>query len=496
VRGKKMNQIVKSANFDDLINERIGYGRYQKIVCGLLSLILIADGMEMAALSILLPILTYEWEISHEVQTLLGSVLFLGMFLGSLLAGFITDHFGRKRTLEYSSLATFLLGIYSTTITNVYLFLFVRGAFGFLIGFLVPTVPTLVVEILPLEKRGKLIALINTAFSFGQIIACIVAYFLLDNLRSGNWRLMLLICSITPIFVFIGTKMSMYESPRYEIIMGRTENGIEILNNLGKINQGQAFKPFTDSEIESLEVWARNLKIEDTKEKKNVGMLFSSKLKRITICNWTMWFSMNFVYYGMVLILPYFLSNLKNGKTALLKLVFITTLESLTYFLIHALIDHPKIGRKYLIFLGLGVSGITSLLSLFQNIDGIILIGLFALGRFFSKMCFAVVFSFTAELYPTPLRTLGVGFSSAFGRVGSFIMPFITLNLYYVDPFYPFFVFAFFGFLGAWASHCIPHDTAGTYLDTDHSNYFPIEQTTEFFNIPAIQLQSEDENQK
>lgn len=306
---------------------------------------------------------------------------------------------------------------------------------------------------------------------------------------------MLFICSITPIFVFIGTKIYMYESPRYEVIMGRTERGVEILNKLGTFNQGPGFKKFTDSEIESLEIWARNLKLEETKQEKSLKMLFSRKLKRITICNWTMWFSMNFVYYGMVLILPYFLSHLKDGKAALLKLVLITTLESFTYFLIHALIDHPVFGRKYLIVLGLGVSGFTSVLSFFQDLNGVILIVLFAFGRFFSKMCFAVVFSFTAELYPTPLRTLGVGYSSAFGRVGSFLMPFITLNLYYMDPFYPFLVFAFFGFLGASASHYIPRETAGTYLDSNHhDDYFPVEQTTELFNMSSTKVPPENRN--
>ena len=40
---------------------------------------------------------------------------------------------------------------------------------------------------------------------------------------------------------------------------------------------------------------------------------------------------------------------------------------------------------------------------------------------------FNVLYIYTVEIFPTPLRTISIGFSSTIGRVGAIIAPFITL---------------------------------------------------------------------
>ena len=92
--------MIKS--FEELTEERIGYGRYQHIVISLLGLIFIADGIEMSAMSLIFPLLKSEWDISENMQVLIVSALFIGFFFGSLIAGFLIDKIGRKQTLQYS----------------------------------------------------------------------------------------------------------------------------------------------------------------------------------------------------------------------------------------------------------------------------------------------------------------------------------------------------------------------------------------------------------
>jgi len=248
-------------SFEEIVDKRLGLGRYQIIVVVLLGLIFSADGIEISTLSLILPILKNEWKISETLQGLLGTVLFLGLFIGSLSAGFFIDKIGRKKTLEYVSITQFILGIYSSTISNVYTFLLVRGIFGFLLGFIIPLIPTLCTETIPAEKRGKITVLVNISFSIGQFLASIIAWLCLDNMTKGNWRLMLIICSIPPLLVFIGSRRFLRESPRYVILTDSVENGISIMNEIVQINND--VEPFY-KRIFSLDLY-KEFKIEENR---------------------------------------------------------------------------------------------------------------------------------------------------------------------------------------------------------------------------------------
>ena len=47
------------------------------------------------------------------------------------------------------------------------------------------------------------------------------------------------------------------------------------------------------------------------------------------------------------------------------------------------------------------------------------------LGKFAFTMSFTVVYAYTAEIYPTVLRNVGMGMCSSAARIGSITAPFI-----------------------------------------------------------------------
>jgi hypothetical protein len=50
--------------------------------------------------------------------------------------------------------------------------------------------------------------------------AFLLAYVFLDGFNSGNWRMMMIISSLTSLFVFIASKYLLLESPRFLIANG------------------------------------------------------------------------------------------------------------------------------------------------------------------------------------------------------------------------------------------------------------------------------------
>lgn len=468
---------IESRSFEELVEHRIGFGFYEYRVITLLGLIFIADGIEMSALSLILPILRSEWNIDSGMQGLLGSMLFFGLFLGSFFSGVFSDRLGRKLTLEIISFIQFILGIFSATITNVYLFLFVRGSFGFLLGFVVPLVPTLCAELTPYKKRGKITVLVNGLFSVGQLLATIIAYFCLHSLGQGNWRLMLAICSIPPIFVTIGSRIYMKESPRYVILKGDINKGIEILNYILIQNNGEKDQLFSiENDYNDFEIYMNyvNSNHDHVTIKKMLLGLFSEKFKRITFSIWTTWFGINFVLYALVFILPFFLDkwDVLASNTYGMEILIITTLgEALSGVLAYFLVETETFGRKYSLLLAQIISTLACFISYFMSIDyGFIVIFLLTIARFFGKMTMSVAYPLTAEIYPTSLRIIGVGAASCAGRIASCIMPFITIKLFYINMYLPFLAMAFIGFFGICGTLTIPHDTRGIHLDMNKLN--------------------------
>lgn len=479
-------------SFEEITEGRIGFGKYQYILLSLLGIIFLADGLEMSCLSIIFPILKVEWNISESLQGLLGSVMFIGFFFGSLISAFITDKIGRKLILVYSSLIQFIIGIVSITINNVYFFLIIRGIFGFLLGFQMPLIPILCTELIPMDKRAKGTVIINTLFSVGQFFAAVIAYFCLDNLHSGNWRLLLFLCSCPPLAVWFGVRKYMKESPMFVILKENVESGIIILNHMGKINTekfpfstcDRNFKEFKEEECNKLKQWKDHV----TSKHDNSGVdnfiatfkvLLQEKnnYRRITLGMWASWFGVTFMFYGILFILPLFFNEIDNKRQiekksaeGISSLMIATLGEGSSGILAYFLVDTETFGRKFSLAFAQLVSSTCILLA--YTIDSshiIILVTLLTIARFFAKMCFAVLYPLSAELYPTNLRTIGVGLSSAVGRIAGTIMPLIAIRLFYIDIYSPFLLFFAIGIIGLCGTLSLPYDTRGRHLDM-HSN--------------------------
>lgn len=182
---------------------------------------------------------------------------------------------------------------------------------------------------------------------------------------------------------------------------------------------------------------------------------------------------MNFVKYGLVFILPFFLNSWdaqnqqKNKKLDGLKVLMLSTLgEGFSGFFAYFLIDMPLFGRKNSLAIGQFLCSIFILIGFFTPLEyGNFLIVILFIARFSIKISFAVLYPFTAEIYDTSIRTLGVAASSSIGRIGATLMPIISIKLFYYNMFAPFLLYFFIGMIGFFGTLMIPFDTTGRHLD-------------------------------
>jgi predicted MFS family arabinose efflux permease len=84
---------------EDQLNS-VGLGRLQWVVVFAAGVMVLGDGMEIAAVSMLERPLAREWGVSSDDLALVGSILFAGTIVGALWGGWCSDQFGRKWTLS------------------------------------------------------------------------------------------------------------------------------------------------------------------------------------------------------------------------------------------------------------------------------------------------------------------------------------------------------------------------------------------------------------
>ena len=297
--------------FDKIFDEKIGYGRYQRIAYFIIGLTALADESEIISLSVVLPRIRNEWKSDYSHEEQLGSVLFIGIFLGSAIVGLISDKMGRRSTLVISSLIQFAFGICSALAQDFTAFLIFRGIMGFMIGCTLPLAPTYVTEISPTRRRGKGQVYIQAFFVIGMMYAMTISKTFLQDLTKGNWRLMLLLAAVPSFIVFIGAWRYLLESPRFLIANGDMSQGISNLTLIGIRNKGTRYFTIAPADQEEIASWARNLFV--TKETPSWKNILRKQHRKTTLCLLTNWFGLSHNFFGMIYILPVIFEALQSS---------------------------------------------------------------------------------------------------------------------------------------------------------------------------------------
>lgn len=81
------------------------------------------DAGESQAISLVLPILEREWGISPFQESLLGSLVYVGYFFGSLLSGEIADSQGRRGPIIVASGLMSVIAVFGAFMWNFTLYL-------------------------------------------------------------------------------------------------------------------------------------------------------------------------------------------------------------------------------------------------------------------------------------------------------------------------------------------------------------------------------------
>ncbi|VDN04367.1 unnamed protein product [Thelazia callipaeda] len=157
--------------------------------------------------------------------------------IGPLFAAPISDKFGRRTVIIFSSLIFTAGAIVCAVATTKIILLIGRILLGTAIGFSSMIVPIYVSEASPYHLRGSLTTAFQLMITFGlfaaDVLAGVFSYWEPENI---GWRLMVGCAMIPSIMQFVGF-IFLPESPRYLYFSGKYDKTEKILNKIYRNNQ-------------------------------------------------------------------------------------------------------------------------------------------------------------------------------------------------------------------------------------------------------------------
>ncbi|MCU6793954.1 MFS transporter [Paenibacillus sp. WQ 127069] len=337
------------------------------------------DAMDVGIISFIAAALAVEWSLGAEQIGLLAAINSIGMAVGAAVAGSMADKYGRRSVLLWTLLIFSVSSGLSALAFSFVMLCVLRFTAGFGLGGELPVASTLVSESVPPKDRGRAVVLLESFWACGWIIAALIAYFIIPHY---GWRTAFAIGAVPALYALY-LRRAIQDSPR-----------------------------FTEQ---------RSLKLSF---RERVVAAWSPKYRRSTITLWILWFTVVFSYYGMFLWLPTVVMLKGFGLVKSFQYVLIMTLAQLPgYFTAAYLIE--RFGRKFVLVTYLLLTAVSAIC--FGNADTVgVLIASGICLSFFNLGAWGAMYAYTPELYPTAVRSTGVGLAASFGRIGGVVGPYLV----------------------------------------------------------------------
>lgn len=283
--------------------------RFQWHVLLLCFLIIMLDGYDAAVMGFIAPALIEDWGISRtQLGPILGAAMF-GVAVGALVAGPLSDRYGRKRILLWSVALFALFSLAAAVAQSPLQMAMMRFLTGLGLGAVMPNCVTLVAEYMPERRKGLMITLMYSGFNVGSGLGGFIAAGLLSHY---SWHSALIFGGVLPL-VLLPIMILMLPESAMSMVARRvpTVKIAHVLNRLGgNFNENNRF----------------TLNTPQMSRSSKVIQLFRHGYARGTVALWVTYFMGLFVIYLLNGWLP---TILRSGGLSLQQAAIITGLFQL-----------------------------------------------------------------------------------------------------------------------------------------------------------------------
>ncbi|MEW2498719.1 MFS transporter [Streptomyces nodosus] len=359
------------------------------------------DGYVIGGIGVAMNALTADLGLSTLEQGLVGASPLIGIFFGGPVFGWCADRFGRRPVFMVDMLI-FLVGsiLQFFVVDGAQLFV-IRLVMGLAIGGEYAVGAPLLSEYAPSKGRGRLLSTLEISWYAGYALATVVGAVFASV--DGGWRWSLSSGAVLA-FVCILLRGGVPESARWLLSRGRTNEAQVLIDRYG------------------IEVDA-DAELADGVAKPGFRALFSRAHLRATVFASVFWAALVLPYFAIGSFWGEVFEALHMGDNAVAALLLYSFTAVAGVSLGCLVVD--RIGRRKLLIPPFWITAAAlALVALFPDVTPVV-VGGFLFFIFLNAASSALTAVYPLEVFPTSLRTTGVGFAAAMSRVGAAIGTFL-----------------------------------------------------------------------
>ena len=362
------------------------------------------DGMDVMVVSYAAPAIGKEWAISPQAMGSVFSAGLLGMTLGTLFIAPRADIVGRRTIILLSALGMGTMVFATYLAQSVEMLLFFRFISGLGIGSMLASTATLTSEYAPVKTKDFWVSCVMSGYPIGAVLSGLVAA---QIIPAYGWRTMFQLAGVATLVTLPVIYFFLAESLDF-LLKTQPKGALEKANVLlSKMNKETlvALPPLSIEKV----------------EKPSVTALLTPERKTSTL---QLWLAL-FMAFASLYFLTTWIPKLASSAGLSMELaIYAGTVFNLGAFL--GIVTQGYLsshfGLKRTIFGFLAATSVLMVIFGFFKGSALVL-GLFGLIGFGVQGGFVGLYAVATRLYPTEIRSTGVGFAMSSGRLGGIAGP-------------------------------------------------------------------------
>ncbi|XP_022103973.1 organic cation transporter protein-like [Acanthaster planci] len=346
------------------------------------------------------------------------SVWFAGLLAGSFVWGSVGDWVGRKAAFFLSLSLVTISSIVTSFVPNFAAYTsmrFITAACGYgasLIPIIVST------EIVGPEKRVLVGTLHAIFFALGYILLSFAAFLLRE------WRYLQLAISLPYVAAFL-LIIVFPESPRWLISKSKFKEAKRVIGKIAKVNGTTLPENLFDEGPQTTNLQGKEVQFDRSRRGTHLDLVRTPNIRKKTLIIFFDWFVAVMAYYGLSL------STSALGVDDYIAAFVSGAIEIPSYLFCWFIME--RLGRRLSLAGFYICGGAFCLITIFIPL-GPARAAVAMIGKFSVTGAFNHIYIYSCEIYPTVVRSIGMGMSSMVGRVSGILCPIILLLGKYWEP--------------------------------------------------------------